>query len=129
MISYDEDHTYSFSLLCCILQGFNTSSIESIPVASKLCVTPMPEKRRLVQFMEHCMTMLGVAFSTFTVLFQSCLPLSCSINCQLIGLDVARMICMPLDPFKICLDLQFTSLFHLQKNVFNDIFILYRFAC
>ena len=38
------------------------------------------------------------------------------------------MICMPLDPFKVGLNLQFASLFHFEKDVLNNVFILYRFA-
>lgn len=35
---------------------------------------------------------------------------------------------MPLDPLKICLNLQLISLLYLHKNVLNNVLVLYRFA-
>ena len=35
---------------------------------------------------------------------------------------------MPFDPFKVGLNLQLASLFHFEKNVLNNVFILYRLA-
>lgn len=49
------------------------------------------------------------------------------IDRKLVSLDIARMICVTFDPFKICLNSQRVPLINLGKNALHKVFVFHRF--